>query len=101
MLERFPRQTRLSRLWRNWSAVMGEELAALARPLGSRNSTLLVGGEDPMAAQELSLLRGEILERANACLDEPFFTAVHVTLILNRRSLDALDESSTRGRSPA
>jgi hypothetical protein len=96
ILERFPHRTKLSGLWRNWNTVMGEELAGLARPLGSRKNTLLVGGGDSMAVQEISLSRGEILERANAFMDEEFFADVHVTLMLDKRPLDAL----TRGRTP-
>ncbi|MCL2124292.1 MAG: DciA family protein, partial [Desulfovibrionaceae bacterium] len=45
LLRRYPRKTRLARLWGNWSMVMGPELALLAWPLGERKGVLLVGGE--------------------------------------------------------
>ena len=85
-----PEQARLARLWQNWSMVMGPDIAPLAWPLGHRNSTLLVGGEDAMVMQELSMLAGEMLERANAFMDAPFFTDVKVSLALGKNPLDSI-----------
>lgn len=96
-----PREVRLAGLWSNWSMVMGRDLAALAWPLGARKHTLLLGGEDGMAMQELVLLREEILERANAFMDEAFFSDVHVSLALGKRPLDALPFLPIRERDPA
>ena len=90
MFARYPRKARLGRLWQNWSMVMGADIAPLACPLGEHKGVLLVGGEDSMIMQELSLLRDEMLERANAFMDEPFFSSVHVALLLGKRPLDAL-----------
>lgn len=84
-----PEQARLIRLWQNWPMVMGPELAALAWPLGHRNRVLLVGGEDAMSMQELSLQSGEILERVNAFMDEAFFSEVRVSLALGKNPLDS------------
>lgn len=84
-----PEQARLTRLWQHWDMVMGPELAALAWPLGQRNGVLLVGGEDAMAMQELSLMADEILERANAFMEEAFFSTVKVSLSLGKRPLNA------------
>lgn len=86
-----PEQGRLIRLWQNWTMVMGPDIAAMAWPLGQRNGMLLVGGEDAMALQELSMLRDEMLERANAFMDAPFFRGVTVTLSLGRTALDSLE----------
>ncbi|MEG2172869.1 MAG: DUF721 domain-containing protein [Desulfovibrionaceae bacterium] len=85
-----PEQARLIRLWQNWPMVMGPELAPLAWPLGHRNAVLLVGGEDAMSMQELSLQSGEILERVNAFMDEPFFSEVRVSLALGKNPLDSV-----------
>lgn len=85
-----PEQARLARLWQNWTMVMGPEIAPLAWPLGHRNGTLLVGGEDAMVMQELSMLVGEMLERANAFMDGQFFTEVKVSLALGKTPLDAV-----------
>ncbi len=83
-----PEQPRLVELWRNWRVVMGEELSALALPLGHSGRRLEVGCEDGAAMQELSYLRGEILERANAFMEEDFFRELRLSLALDRRALD-------------
>lgn len=82
-------QGRLVRLWQNWDMVMGPELAAIAWPLGHRGNILLVGGEDAMIMQELSLQTGEILERVNAFMDEALFTEVRVSLALGKNPLNS------------
>ena len=99
LLRRYPHKARLARLWQNWSMVMGPDLAPLAWPLGERKGALLIGGEDAMAMQELALMREEILERANAFMDERFFTDMHVSLSLGKRPLDGLTPPP-RGRDP-
>lgn len=83
-----PEQARLSLLWRHWEIVMGEELAPLARPLGHRDDTLLVGADDAMSLQELHLQADEMLERVNAFMEKPFFRTVKVSLILGKAELD-------------
>lgn len=84
-----PEQLLLTRLWQHWEVVMGPDLAGLAWPLGQRNGILLVGGEDAMAMQELSLMGDEILERANAFMERPYFTGVKVSLSLGKAALDS------------
>lgn len=81
-------QFQLARLWENWEMVMGPDLAALAFPLGQRKGILLVGAEDNMAAQDLSYMSPEILERVNAFMDGPFFNRVEVHLLFGRTPLD-------------
>lgn len=76
------------RLWQNWNMVMGPELASLALPLGIRQEILLVGGEDNAALQELTFLKPEILERANAFMDAPVFTKVEIHLVMGKRTLE-------------
>lgn len=77
----------LTALWRNWSVVMGETLAELAFPLGHKGGVLLVGADDVMAMQELSLQSMEILERANAFMDSEFFRQVKVNLMQGQQAL--------------
>ncbi len=97
-LERFMRnigqaeKVHLVRLWQHWPMVMGDEIAALAWPLGCKNSVLLVGGEDAMSMQELSFMQWDILERANAFMGRDFFTAVRVQLALDKKPLDVLSQ---------
>ena len=100
LLHRYPHKIRLTRLWQHWSMVMGPELAPLAWPLGERKGVLLVGGEDAMAMQELVMMRDEMLERANAFMDERFFTEVHVSLGLGKRPLGGLTPLFAHERGP-
>lgn len=81
-------KSHLVQLWVNWSMVMGADIAALAIPLGSRKSVLLVGGEDTMAMQELSYQVPEMLERANAFMDEDYFDKVELRLLMGKTALD-------------
>lgn len=86
--ERLQARARLSLLWQNWAMVMGPDLSSMARPLGHHKDLLLIGAEDAMLAQELHLLSGEVLERVNAFMESPFFSAVKVTLLMGRTGLD-------------
>lgn len=84
-----PEQAKLSRLWRSWDAVLGPDLAPLARPLGHHDDKLLIGAEDAVLLQELYYMGPEIVRRANDFLQEDFFTAVKVSLMLDHQDLDA------------
>ncbi|MBQ4615374.1 MAG: DUF721 domain-containing protein [Mailhella sp.] len=86
-----PQQTLLGQLWRNWEIVMGPEIAPLARPLGHRHGILLIGGDDSYVLQELSYAAPEILERANAFMDEEFFQKVELHLLMGKDSLQRVD----------
>ncbi len=80
----------LAALWENWDMAMGPDIAALALPLGHKEGTLNIGAEDTMAMQELSLQSDDILERANAFMDSPFFNRVRVILLHGQRTLDVI-----------
>lgn len=82
------RQRILTRLWEHWNMVMGEDIAPLAFPLGHRKTILLVGAEDTMAAQELTYMAPEILERVHAFMDDTYFTRVEIHLFMGRVPLD-------------
>ena len=81
-------RARLQQLWLNWTMVMGPDLAPLARPLGHQRDVLLIGAEDAMLAQELHLMAGEMLERVNAFMEQPFFSAIKVSLLMGKAGLD-------------
>jgi len=87
---------RLVGLWRSWAEVLGPEFAALARPLGSRKGTLVLGAEDPLVMQELGFLAPEILARVNAWLGEDHFDKVTFELLSGRFPLDAVRVSPAR-----
>lgn len=93
---------RLRELWRNWGMVMGDELSMLALPLGQRSGVLLVGAEDHLVMHELSFCTPEILERANAFMDEEFFRKVELHLHMGEEVLDQKPQitSSTQFRPP-
>ena len=78
----------LSRLWQNWEMVMGPEIAPLASPLGARESVLVIGGEDNLVLQDLSYMKEEMLERANAFMDAPVFQRIDLQLLMGRNPLD-------------
>ena len=81
-------RARLQQLWLNWGMVMGPDLAPLARPMGHHRDVLLIGAEDAMLAQELHLMAGEMLERVNAFMEQPFFSAIKVSLLMGKTGLD-------------
>lgn len=83
-------QYHLARLWKHWPEAVGEHIAEVASPLGHRGTTLVVGVEDHMLMQELVHYSPAILEQANAFLGMNFFDKVHVDLIGDHVSLDAL-----------
>lgn len=77
----------LTRLWEHWEMVMGEELAALAKPLGHKKDILLLAAEDSMAAQDLAMQASEVLERVNSFMNAPSFSRIQVELTMGRRDL--------------
>lgn len=78
---------RLTHLWAHWEMVMGEELASLAIPLGHKKDALLLAAEDSMAAQDIVMQSGEVLERVNAFMNEPYFSRIQVELVMGRSDL--------------
>ena len=82
-------RVRLSHLWECWPYVMGPELSAIASPLGAHKGTLLVGCEDNMLMQEVALCQYDILERANAFMEKPYFHNVKASLFMGKSNLAA------------
>lgn len=80
----------LSRLWRHWPQVVGPHIAEVARPVGHRGTTLIIGAQDHMIAQELAMYAPALLEQANAFLGMNFFDKVRVDLLGDHVSLDAV-----------
>lgn len=79
----------LVRLWREWPAVVGAEIAGLARPLGRRKTRLLLGVEDAVVMQELVHYSPVILAQANEFLGMNFFDKVELDLLGGQVPLDA------------
>jgi len=87
---RVGRKLKLASLWREWGRLFSDAPFDLGRPLGGRDRVLVVGVEDPLAMQELSFARQDILERANAFLGEQCFDKVRFELIHGQASLDTI-----------
>jgi len=81
---------RMVRLWRNWDRVVGEDVAALGRPLGHRDRVLLVGAEDHAAQQELVYWSPVILAVVHEFLGRECFDKVQVDLLMGRAPLDCV-----------
>ena len=62
-LRRAAPKTRLAALQSVWAEVVGERVAAAARPVSERAGTVTIACSDPVWAEELDLMRGQ-LERA-------------------------------------
>jgi hypothetical protein len=77
----------LLHLWDNWPMVMGDELCAIAHPLGAKNRTLIIGAEDSMLMHELSFQASQILSLANAFMNEPYFKQLRLELLQKRKPL--------------
>lgn len=75
---------KLVRLWLEWAAVVGPEVAELARPLGHKEGTLLLYAEDSIAAQQLTYFAPEILSRVNEFLGQEVFDKVRFELLNGR-----------------
>jgi len=87
------RRLYLNQMWKNWDMVMGAELAPVALPLGHRDGVLLVGAEDHFLMQDLTYAVPEILERANAFMQENMFHKVELRLLGESQPLNRLSPS--------
>jgi len=57
-----------------WKDIVGDELAAFARPVGLDDSILLLRIVHPAASMEILLKKREILLKLNSVWDEELFT---------------------------
>lgn len=78
----------LNALWLNWDIVLGDDLAGLGKPLSYKNKILIIGAEDSMALQDLSMQATDILERANAFMNQEYFEKIRVVLMQGKRALN-------------
>jgi hypothetical protein len=82
------RQLQIARLWVNWSRIFGENVSGMARPLGTRKRTLVIGAQDAVALQELSFYSEEILDRIRDFLGWQPFDKVSFELLQSKIPLD-------------
>lgn len=72
-------RSRLASLWKDWEAV-----APGIEVLEHKDGLLVIGAEDALEAQELSMQAQEIMDAANAYLGEIFFTHLRVQVKKSR-----------------
>ncbi len=77
----------LVRLWKNWERVMGPSLSKMARPLGKKEKTLIIGVEDGLVMQELSFYSEEFLRRIENFLGWQPFDKVKYKLLEDKTPL--------------
>ncbi|HWM64500.1 MAG TPA: DUF721 domain-containing protein [Solirubrobacterales bacterium] len=63
-------KTRLAAAQAAWAETVGEQIAAVAAPVSERDGALLVECSDPVWAQELDLMQGQLLDRLRERLGE-------------------------------
>jgi hypothetical protein len=85
---------------KKWAEIVGPETAELVKPLGRRNSTLILGAQDSIVIQEISFLSDRILELINAFCGSDFFDKVRVELLKGRAPLDKKLVKKTSSRMP-
>ena len=83
-------QMGIARLWQHWPEVVGSHLAEMAKPLGRRKKSLLIGVSDSTSMQELRFYSQDILDNVQAFLGWQPFDKVIVELIKGRTCLDAV-----------
>lgn len=69
-LDRAAPKTPLAATQAAWAEVVGERIAAVAQPVSERDGALLVACSDPVWAQELDLMQGDLLARLRARLGD-------------------------------
>jgi len=62
-LEAAAPKTRLAAVQGVWADVVGEQVAAAARPVAEREGAIVVACSDPVWAQELDLMQEQLLDR--------------------------------------
>lgn len=87
-----PEQANLHELWQNWEMVLGDELALLAKPLGTRARTLIIGTSNNLELQEVRMQYDEILARTNAFMKffshDAYFNKIEFSLFRGKTELD-------------
>ncbi|MFW6055669.1 MAG: DUF721 domain-containing protein [Thermodesulfobacteriota bacterium] len=84
------REFQIAGIWNNWSRIVGPRLQELARPLGKRKKTLVIGVENSLAMQELVFYSDQILEQVSDYLGWQPFDKISFELLHNSTSLDQL-----------
>ena len=76
-LEKYP-------IWTEWAALVGETIAAHARPLRLRGTVLVVAADGPDWIHELRFLKRDLLARLNERLGRPAIRDLYFVLARER-----------------
>jgi predicted nucleic acid-binding Zn ribbon protein len=63
-------KTRLAAAQAAWTEAVGDRIAAVAQPVSERDGALVIDCSDPVWAQELDLMQGQLLDRLQERLGE-------------------------------
>jgi predicted nucleic acid-binding Zn ribbon protein len=69
-LDRAAPKTPLAAVQAAWGEAVGERVAAAAQPVSEREGAVVVECSDPVWAEELDLMQGQLLERLRGRLGE-------------------------------
>ncbi len=92
------KELQIAKLWTCWADIIGSELADMAKPLGKRKNTLVVGAVDNVVMQELVYYSEQILEQIEEFLGWQPFDKVVFELLDTRTSLDEIKVRHTYKR---
>jgi len=84
------KELQIAKIWTYWGDILGEEVAKLARPLGRRKETLIVGAVDNVVMQELVYYSPQILDQIEEFLGWQPFDKIVFELLDTRSSLDEI-----------
>jgi predicted nucleic acid-binding Zn ribbon protein len=69
-LHRVAPRTSLAAVQSVWANLAGEQVAAQARPVSERDGVVTIVCSDPVWAEELDLMQGQLLERLRGSLGD-------------------------------
>ncbi|MFN2267710.1 MAG: DUF721 domain-containing protein [Desulfonatronovibrio sp.] len=71
-----------------WDQIVGTEIAALVKPLGQKNKTLILGAQDSIIIQEITFASQQIIDMINDFCGSDIFDKLRVELLKGRTPLD-------------
>lgn len=81
----------IAKIWNYWSMILGPQLADLAKPLGRRKKTLIIGAKNSTIMQELNFSSQEILDKIYDFLGWQPFDNICFELLEKKTSLDQIN----------
>lgn len=72
----------------SWDQIVGSEMAALVKPLGQKNKTLILGAQDGIVIQEITFASQQIIDMINDFCGSDIFDKLRVELLKGRTPLD-------------